>query len=257
MTFLHIILQRITFALGMKPEKQYMQLPYFYEPTILPDTDIFTLSEETSKHCVQVLRMQNLEKLQLTNGKGLLLTAEITHAHKKQSVVKINASEFFIDNRAKLCMAIAPTKNNGRLEWVLEKMTEIGVQRIVLINSQRTERSVIKIDRLNGILISAMLQSRQVYLPELSELIDYNRFIQVPLHYDKKYIAHCLEDNEKILLKNMDSSASKIILIGPEGDFTQNEINLAKEKEFMAVSLGDTRLRTETATLVAAVLLNY
>ncbi|HEY0298796.1 MAG TPA: 16S rRNA (uracil(1498)-N(3))-methyltransferase [Arachidicoccus sp.] len=231
-----------------------MQLPYFYEPQIESNTAQLTLSENSSKHVVQVLRMKVGEALQLTNGNGLLITATIIAAHKKDCVVQITKQENFAFINKNICLAVSPVKNNARLEWLLEKVTEIGVKRIVLLDCERTEKTNVKQERLHNILVSAMLQSRQVYLPELLDMSSFEKVVKETL-YEEKYIAHCLGDDHKITLKTSDSLKSKIILIGPEGDFTKDEIALALTEGFKPVSLGQTRLRTETAGMVAAALL--
>lgn len=231
-----------------------MQLPYFYEPFIDTAAKEFSLSEDASRHAVLVLRMKAGEQLQITDGEGMLVTATIIGAHKKNTVVQINTVEHIPYTNKNIGLAIAPTKNIGRIEWLLEKVTEIGIKSIVLLQTSRTERTNIKAERLQHILVSAMLQSRQAYLPELSVSVPFEHIVTTN-EYAEKYIAHCLEDAGKTTLQNIRSAESKIILIGPEGDFTEDEINLAIRQGFKPVSLGHTRLRTETAGLVAAVVL--
>lgn len=231
-----------------------MQLPYFYEPLIDTTAQESSLCEDSSRHAVQVLRMTGGERLQLTDGKGLLATATIINAHKKNTVVRINTIEHIPYTNRNICLAIAPTKNIGRIEWLLEKVTEVGIKSIALLQTKRTERSKIKTERLQHILVSAMLQSRQAYLPELSVSVPFENIINTN-DFVEKYIAHCIEDPHKTALRDINSAASKIILVGPEGDFTDDEINLAIHEGFKPVSLGPTRLRTETAGLVAAVAL--
>ncbi|ANI88795.1 16S rRNA (uracil(1498)-N(3))-methyltransferase [Arachidicoccus ginsenosidimutans] len=231
-----------------------MQLPYFYEPNI--DTAIrqFSLSETSAKHAVQVLRMKTGERLQLTDGNGLLATATIISSGKKNCVVQIDATENFPYMNKNICLAVSPTKNNARLEWLLEKVTEIGMRKIILLNCERTEKTNVKYERLHNILVSAMQQSRQVYLPELIAPTAFEQVVQENI-YEEKYMAHCVDNEQKTGLKTTDSAKSKIILIGPEGDFTKEEIQLALDNKFQPVSLGNTRLRTETAGIVAATLL--
>jgi len=233
------------------------QLPYFFESQLPAQKGPFTLSEATSKHCVQVLRMTEGALIQLTNGQGLLATAQLSMAHKKHSQVDITEFQQFASAKAQITIAIAPTKNMGRIEWLLEKLTEIGISRIILMHTERTERTVIKLDRLEQILIAAMLQSRQVYLPELSGLVKYGTVLAQSTGFTHKWIAHCLENSAKKSLSPVLTNQSHIILIGPEGDFSATEIDqaLAPENQFEPVTLGQTRLRTETAGLVAGVLL--
>ena len=233
------------------------QLPYFYESEIHRGHTGFTLSEITSKHCIQVLRMQVGDQLQLTDGKGLLATATLAIAHKKHSQVIIEDIKVDEPDARVITVAVAPTKNMSRIEWALEKLTEIGITEIVLMTTQRTERTAIKEERLRQILISAMLQSRQVFLPRLSGLIGFGALLDQKRDYSHKWIAHCLEQGNKKQLGTAASGQKHLILIGPEGDFTSDEIALAMgpEYQFEPVTLGGTRLRTETAAMVAGVLL--
>lgn len=233
-----------------------MQLPFFYEENISEGTHL-TMSEESSRHIVQVLRMKEGDKIQITNGKGLLLTAEIAVAHKKKAKVKIENKEFYVEKHPKSTIAVSLIKNTGRFEWFLEKATEIGIGEIVPLLCKRTEKNHFREDRMRMILISALIQSRQVWLPELKTPVKFSGFIKTSGHYSNRYIAHCL-DNQKKSLKECtsDSHSSQIILIGPEGDFTSEEIEDAISHDFIPVTLGQNRLRTETAAIVAAVLMN-
>jgi 16S rRNA (uracil1498-N3)-methyltransferase len=232
-----------------------MQLPFFYEEN-LPDSNQFILSEDTARHIVQVLRMKEGEQVMITNGKGQTLTAEIVLADKKKTEVKIKNKDFVCQPQPKISIAISLIKNANRFEWFLEKATEIGVSSIIPLLCKRTEKTHFREERMRTILISAMLQSRQAWLPELSVSKKINEFLKNDLQYDQKFIAHCLEEEKKELKDfKLNNSSSKIILIGPEGDFTKEEIDLALENNYIPVSLGETRLRTETAGMVAAVLL--
>ena len=231
-----------------------MQLPFFFEENF-PDYDQFILSEDSSRHIVQVLRMKDGEQIQLTNGKGYVLTAEILSAHKKKTEVKIFEKVFIPQPVAKVSVAISLIKNASRFEWFLEKATEIGVSQIIPLICKRTEKTHFREERMKTILVSAMLQSRQARLPELSVPVKINELIKSTA-YHQKFIAHCLAVAKKELKNAVTGkTSSKIILIGPEGDFTTDEIDAALEQNFIQVSLGETRLRTETAGLVAAVLL--
>ena len=232
-----------------------MQLPFFYEEN-LPDSNQFILSEDTARHIVQVLRMKEGEQVMITNGKGQTLTAEIVLADKKKTEVKIKNKDFVCQPQPKISIAISLIKNANRFEWFLEKATEIGVSSIIPLLCKRTEKTHFREERMRTILISAMLQSRQAWLPELSVSKKINEFLKNDLQYDQKFIAHCLEEEKKELKDfKLNNSSSKVILIGPEGDFTKEEIDLALENNYIPVSLGETRLRTETAGMVAAVLL--
>jgi 16S rRNA (uracil1498-N3)-methyltransferase len=233
-----------------------LPLPFFYTEPISSTDNIVVLNEENSKHIVQVLRMQNGKQIKLTDGFGNIFLAEITDAHKKKCTVKIIESAKHGSPVNKVCVAVSPVKNNSRLEWFLEKATEIGVSEIVLLMCERTEKQNIRLDRMKGILISAMLQSQQAWLPILEEPKKYIEFIK-SVQSSYKFIAHCEEDKKTSLketttIKQFNNST---IIIGPEGDFTPQEIALALENNFTPVALGHTRLRTETAALVAATLL--
>lgn len=228
-----------------------MGAPFFFQEN-LSSEDESVLSEETSRHIVQVLRMKENDQIILTNGNGYTKIAEIIFPDKKKTKVKIIHSEFQERKKPKTTIAISLVKNNNRFEWFLEKATEIGVSAIIPLVCKRTEKTHFRIDRMKSILISAMLQSQQSWLPEISEPVKF--FDVFNEKHDQKFIAHCV-DKEKNELKNVvEKNSSKIILIGPEGDFTEEEIKSAIEKNYLPVSLGDTRLRTETAGLVAAVL---
>ena len=230
-----------------------MAAPFFYEPDLLPESKNFILSEESSRHCIQVLRMKVGEHLNLTNGKGALIDTSITIEDKKQCTVFIHKIQNIQPLHRKVSIALSPVKNNSRLEWFLEKATEIGISEIVPLICKRTERQHFRYSRMNGILISAMLQSQQCWLPVLQEPIGFESFVTRSL-YTQKFIAHCI-DEEKRELKNFTLAADNQLLIGPEGDFTPQEIQFATENSYMPVSLGNTRLRTETAALVGATLL--
>jgi 16S rRNA (uracil1498-N3)-methyltransferase len=226
-------------------------LPYFYHKELNTNQASFNLTEETSKHCIQVLRMQEGEQLQLTNGEGLRVIVEIITAHKKNCLVKIVSSTQDVAPTKKNTIAISLVKNATRLEWFLEKATELGIAEIVPLICNRTERQLFKQERLQAIVVSAMLQSQQTYLPILHLPIKYNDFIKDKIA-DKKFIAHCIETTKKEFLKEIEPTKSEVILIGPEGDFTQEEIALALTNNYIPVTLGHTRLRTETAGVVAA-----
>jgi len=234
-----------------------MSLPFFYIETIEDSSSNIILKEETSKHIVQVLRMQIGEQLQLTDGKGNLFTTEIIDDNRKKCGVKILHKSEILRPASIISIAISPVKNAGRFEWFLEKATEIGVSEIIPLLCERTEKLHFKLERMQGILISAMLQSQQAWLPVLQEPAKFNAIVKSS-HQQQKFIAHCV-DNTKRSLSDAKNAflSSKIILIGPEGDFTADEIELALQNNFVPVSLGNTRLRTETAGVVAATLLQF
>lgn len=253
-----------------------MLLPIFFEEDI-SDQSSFVLTEETSKHIIQVLRMKKGEQIQLTNGKGKIINAEIISEHKKSTEIKVISTSNITHRTSGISIAISLVKNNSRFEWFLEKATEIGVSEIIPLLCERTEKQNFRHDRMKNILISAMLQSQQAWLPKLHQPTKFNEIMKTSQPY--KFIAHCDEDKKVNLTNviiNKNSATSKvlpngeparitgldgdlggaIILIGPEGDFTKQEIDLAVRNDFIPVSLGATRLRTETAGIVAAVLLN-
>jgi len=226
----------------------------FYTPD-LNDT-IYTLNEQESKHCNKVLRLDTNDMVQLIDGKGGFFTAKIIEPNPKKCMVEIvETKKDYKKRNHHLHIAIAPTKNNDRLEWFLEKATEIGIDEITPIVCEHSERKVIKPERLEKILISAMKQSIKAYKPQLNELVRYMDFIKQPFA-GEKFIAHC-EDHEKSFLKNRYTVGRDVlILIGPEGDFSPAEIELALQNQFKEISLGNSRLRTETAGVVACHTIN-
>lgn len=230
-----------------------MSLPIFFEEEISDQSSVI-LTEETSKHVTQVLRMKNGEKLQLTNGKGKIVTVEIIQEHKRSTGVKVISTSNIPPRTSNITIAISLIKNTNRFEWFLEKATEIGVSEVMPLICERTEKQKFRHDRMKNILVSAMLQSQQAWLPMLHEPIKFLEAIKTASKQNK-YIAHCIED-EKMSITNQSINRSTIIFIGPEGDFTKEEIDIAIANSFIPVSLGETRLRTETAGIVACVLLN-
>ena len=225
-----------------------MQL--FYTPDITADR--YTLSEEESKHCVRVLRLSEGEAIHLTDGRGNLHTARIVSASPKRCEVEITETVAQYGKRPyALTIAVAPTKNNDRFEWFLEKATEIGIDRIIPLECEHSERRVYKTDRGNKVIESAMKQSLKAYHPRLDELTGFEEVVREPFG-GSKFIAHCEEQGDKQLLRDLvERDQSVLILIGPEGDFSLEEIRLAKENGFREISLGVSRLRTETAALAA------
>jgi 16S rRNA (uracil1498-N3)-methyltransferase len=230
-------------------------LPYFFEPSIEASSTHFELSELTSKHCTQVLRMRAGESLHLTDGIGNLYTASIVEPDKKNTVVKIVSVVHTPRPQKNVCIAIGLLKNTGRFEWFLEKATEMGVTKIVPLICERSERSNLKQERMQGVLVAALIQSKQTWLPVLTEPLTVATFIKEHPS-SQQLIAHCEESN-KTELKDIANSNDTSILIGPEGDFTAHEIDAALNANYSPVSLGNTRLRTETAGMVAAALLIY
>ncbi len=232
-----------------------IKMRFFYEENI--SQGVFELSQETARHVTQVLRMKVGELLILTNGKGTKATVEIESSSKRLCSVKLIKEEQLENQNPDIHLAISFTKNNARMEWLLEKITEIGVRSIYPIITNRSERKEIKAERFQKKLISAMLQSQQFHLPVLHNPISFEKLIEQD--FGQKFIAHCESGFEKIELSNskFNTKNSKLITIGPEGDFTTKEIELALQQNFMSISLGNNRLRTETAGLVAVTLLHH
>ncbi len=236
-------------------DAQQINLPFFYYEKVADPGNTFVMDEATSKHIVQVLRMQTGEQLQLTDGKGNLLTAEITDNNKKRCAVT-SLEILVIDHPPfTVTIAISLIKNVNRFEWFLEKATEIGVNEIIPLICERTEKQNFRYDRMKTIVVSAMLQSQQCWLPVLHEPKKIETVLPGSPH-QQKFIAHCMEEEKRNLADMVNENlSSKIILIGPEGDFTKNEIEMAVQHHFIPVALGNNRLRTETAGIVGATLL--
>jgi RNA methyltransferase, RsmE family len=220
----------------------------FYAPDIAVNPQ---LPEEEGKHCTRVLRMGEGEEITITDGKGSFYKAVIEQANPKHCIVSIIETSlqpslwpFYLH------IAIAPTKNMDRIEWFAEKATEIGINEITCLNCRYSERREVKSSRMEKTLVSAMKQSLKATLPKFSGMIDFKTFVKQPFD-GRKFIAHC-EEGDKTLLKHAyNTGENALILIGPEGDFSREEIELALSEGFAPISLGESRLRTETAALVA------
>lgn len=214
------------------------------------------LDEAESKHAIKVLRLNAGDKINLVDGKGTFFEAEITQAHVKKCELQLLSSTPENNTKPHIHIAIAPTKNNDRLEWFIEKATEIGIGEITPIICQRSERKTIKTDRLEKTAISAMKQSLKATLPTINEAITFKNFIENNSSRNNQFIAHCLDNTEKHLSELCKKNESVLVLIGPEGDFSKEEIDLALKNGFKPISLGKSRLRTETAGIVACHTLN-
>jgi 16S rRNA (uracil1498-N3)-methyltransferase len=225
-----------------------MQL--FYNPNIDEQTESFYFDKEESKHIIKVLRKKDSDILFVTNGAGLVFETEITLASDNKCTVKINSVEKRAPSQYHLHLAVAPTKMNDRYEWFLEKATEIGIHEITPIICDRSERKVINKDRFDKIILSAMKQANECYLPQLNEAVTLKEFLK-KTSAGLKLIAHCEETDKKTLKSVVQKNQSTTILIGPEGDFSEKEIALAIENDYQPITLGKTRLRTETAAIVA------
>ncbi|MDQ8006363.1 MAG: 16S rRNA (uracil(1498)-N(3))-methyltransferase [Pedobacter sp.] len=228
----------------------------FYTPDITSNS--YTLNEEESNHCNKVLRLKQGDKVHLIDGVGGLYTAEISEVTKKAvHLIVIEKQSEFGKRNHHLHIAIAPTKNNDRLEWFLEKATEIGIDEITPIICERSERKIVKEERLEKVVTSAVKQSLTAYHPKINTAISFKDFIKQS-KADDKLIAHCIdEDDRKAISQLIKPHQRYLILIGPEGDFTPKEIELALQNGFKPVTLGNTRLRTETAGLAACFEVNY
>ena len=229
----------------------------FYTPDIDPAHPQYFLTEEESKHAIRVMRLEVGSVVQLIDGRGGLYTAEIIDAHPKRTILQIkNITQGYNKRNHYLHIAIAPTKNMERLEWFLEKATEIGIDEISLIICQRSERKEAKAERLNKIITAAIKQSLKAYHPKLNEVMPLAELLAKPFD-GQKFIAHC-EDSEKVTLTStLQKHSSYLILIGPEGDFTPHEIDMALQNGYNALTLGENRLRTETAALEACFEANF
>jgi len=225
-----------------------MQL--FYNPDITYETKQFSFSKEESKHIVKVLRKKTGDQLHITNGNGWLFTSEIIIADIKKCTVSIEMIIEQPKRKYKLHLAVAPIKMNDRYEWFLEKATEIGIDNITPIICEHSERTIIKQERLERILQTAMKQSLQCYLPNLNQAISFKEFITQEFS-GQLFMAHCNEFDKKSLKQELQTNQDVTILIGPEGDFSVKEIEMAIQYKFIPVTLGETRLRTETAAIVA------
>ena len=220
----------------------------FYAPDIEKDN---RLPEEESQHAVKVLRLKEGDEIEIVDGKGRFYHAEITFPHAKRCEVRLfSVEEDFHPQPVHLHIAIAPTKNMDRLEWFAEKVTEIGVGEITPLLCEHSERKVLKLERLEKILVSAMKQSKKAYLPKLNDLKKFSDFLKETSR-GSRYIAHCYEEDKRVLVKDYAPGSDALVMIGPEGDFSEKEVAMALEAGFVPVSLGESRLRTETAGVVA------
>ncbi|MBC2840295.1 16S rRNA (uracil(1498)-N(3))-methyltransferase [Robiginitalea sp. SC105] len=228
---------------------------YFYHPLLDTSVHQFSFSPEESRHIVKVLRKRAGDQLHITNGKGYLFTAEIMEADPDRCMGRILDTRKMHQKMYHLHLAVAPTKKMDRFEWFLEKATEIGVNRITPIICERSERTKLPMERLQRVIQEAMKQSLRTYLPELDEPVSLPDFLKngQPV---LKFIAHCEDDEKMDLKRRVAADKDVVILIGPEGDFSRDEIEMAVDRGFIPVSLGESRLRTETAALVACTTVN-
>lgn len=232
-----------------------MQLPVFFEENLPDKAEDFELSDQTSKHISQVLRLKPGSRLIITNGKGVELTVEIIISDKKKTLVSFLNKRNLPAAPNRNAIAISLLKNENRFEWFAEKATELGIHKIYPLITGRTEKKSFRMSRIRSIMISAMIQSRQYFLPELTAPVRLENIFQ-QRDYDQRLIAHCVHEMERNNATAVyQKKKSVLILIGPEGDFTPEEIEMCLKENFLPVSFGQNRLRTETAAIVAAVLL--
>jgi 16S rRNA (uracil1498-N3)-methyltransferase len=208
------------------------------------------LSEEESWHCMKVLRLGEGDAVDLTDGVGNFYKGRLTKIHHKGCLVDISSVQPIQPNSWHLHIAIAPTKNIDRFEWFLEKATEIGIDEITPLFCEHSERKIVKLERLEKVIVSAMKQSLKAWLPRLNEPARFKDFISGDLHA-QKFIGYCEAGNESELHTIYRQGSDALILVGPEGDFSKNEVALALRSGFTAISLGPSRLRTETAGVMA------
>jgi len=228
-------------------------LHLFYTPDIQPEHKAFILNEEESKHAIRVLRLSAGQQIQLVDGNGGHYTAVITDAHPKRTVLEISEVSMAHGKRPYyLHVAIAPTKNIDRVEWFLEKATEVGVDEITPIICDHSERTAVKPDRLRKVVVAAMKQSQRAYLPKVNPAVSFADFVKAEIP-GKQFIAHCGGGDKQSLSHSLKPGESVVVLIGPEGDFSPAEIDTATRKGFVPITFGRARLRTETAALMACV----
>ena len=224
----------------------------FYAPDIL---QTLALPEEESQHCAKVLRMKAGEHIHIIDGVGGLYEAEILEAHPKRTQVSIISEQHEYGRRPfRLHLAVAPTKNIDRFEWFVEKATEIGFDELTPLCCRYSERKVIKPERIEKILVSAAKQSLKAYVPRLNPMITAKEFIgnsSFLIPHSSLFIAHCYDQPKQHLFNACQPGGDVVVMVGPEGDFSEEEVELALRNSFQAITLGESRLRTETAGVVA------
>ena len=225
-----------------------MQL--FYHPDITVNTTVFAFESDESKHIAKVLRKVPGDLLRITNGKGYFFTVKLQETHVRKCLAEVVNTQKVLPKKYQLHIAIAPTKMNDRFEWFLEKATEIGIDTITPLLCKHSERKIIKKERYEKVLLSAMKQSLQAFLPKLNDPVLFSEFIEQKSS-EQLFIAHCHSGERFSFKRKIQPDQPATILIGPEGDFTEEEVQQALHKGFMPITLGHNRLRTETAGLVA------
>ena len=226
------------------------QKQLFYNSELNETTKLFSFSKDESRHIVKVLRKSTGDPLTITNGVGWIFEAEVIVPNHNKCVVEIQKSKFIHPKNYSVHLAVSPTKLNDRYEWFLEKVTEIGVTKITPVISHNSERKIIKSERFKKIIQSATKQSLNPYLPSLNPAVTFSKFLKIP-QKGKTYIAHCAGGEKYPFKDHIEAGKSVTILIGPEGGFSSEEISTAIKNNYIPVSLGSSRLRTETAAIVA------
>ncbi len=231
--------------------------PLFFHDGILTAGAEVHLHDDTAKHVVQVLRMQQGDKIDLTDGKGTHAHAVIGQVQKKRCTVMVNDAHQHERRQISLHLGVAFTKNSSRNEWILEKVTELGVASIIPLQTTRSEREKFRYDRWQNILLSAILQSRQYFLPELKDLTSLDKLLSTSAGIEQKLLAHCIDAMPRQPIREaVQKDKETLLLIGPEGDFTEEEVNSLTSKGFRGISMGSNRLRTETAAVTACAFFN-
>jgi 16S rRNA (uracil1498-N3)-methyltransferase len=232
-----------------------MSAPFFYISSYQPGQQYVVLDESNSKHAIQVLRLQAGDRVMLTDGLGRKLQGRITDHHRKACQVQVESEHYIAPVKSPVVLAVSLLKNTSRLEWLLEKVTELGVSRIIPLICQRTEKESLRTERMQAVLISAMLQSQQSWLPVLDKPHSFSQLEGLKKWGSNHCIAYCGPVDKMSLANWNRPMGSTLVCIGPEGDFTEAEHAQAIQQGFTTVSLGENRLRTETAAMVAVTLL--
>lgn len=232
------------------------EIHFFYAPEA---ETVGELPEEEAKHCTRVLRLGVGDEIHLTDGKGFLYKAVITLATPKRCQFHIKEKQSYEKPwTGRLCIGMAPTKNMDRTEWFAEKATEIGVDAFYFLDCKFSERKVLKTERIRKIVVSAMKQSQKGLLPDIHDMMPFETFLkEIAAQFKgQKFIAHCYEGEKPLLQKAVKRGEDALVLVGPEGDFSIGEVKMAESAGFQPISLGKSRLRTETAALAAVHILN-
>lgn len=230
-----------------------MELPIFYAPDL---EETLVLSDDESSHCLRVLRLGVGDEVMVTDGRGHFFHARIASTAGKRCKVEILGREDWAKPwRNRIHIAIAPTKNLDRMEWLIEKIAEVGFDELTFLDCRFSERHIVKMERVERILISAIKQSQKAIMPVMNAMTPFADFVARE-HGGRKFIAHCNEGDKTYLPLAFAPGEDVTVMIGPEGDFSESEVALAVEAGFEPVSLGNSRLRTETAALVACVSAN-